>query len=309
MFAFLTRRLLVAIPTLFVIIALAFFLMRAAPGSPFDLERPIPPEIKARIAAKFHLDKPVMVQFGYYLKDLAHGDFGPSMKYKDKSVGDIIAEGFPVSAALGLSAMLLAVLIGGLLGSFAALRQNRPGDYAVMGLAMTGISIPPFVTGPVLSLVFGLYLGLLPTAGLDRGRITFSHMVLPVLTLALPYIAIISRLMRASMIETLRSNYIRTAFAKGLPEHTVIFRHALRTAILPLVSYLGPATAALLTGSIVVEKIFALPGIGRQFVMGALQRDYTVVMGVVILYAALIISFNLIADILYGVLDPKVRYD
>ncbi len=309
MFAFLTRRLLVAIPTLFVIIALAFFLMRAAPGSPFDLERPIPPEIKARIAAKFHLDKPVMVQFGYYLKDLAHGDFGPSMKYKDKTVRDIIAEGFPVSAALGLSAMLLAVLIGSVLGSFAALRQNRAADYAVMGLAMTGISIPPFVTGPVLSLVFGLYLGLLPTAGLDRGHITLSHMVLPVITLALPYIAIISRLMRASMIETLRANYIRTAFAKGLPEHIVIFRHVLRAAVLPLVSYLGPATAALLTGSIVVEKIFALPGIGRQFVMGALQRDYTVVMGVVILYAALIISFNLIADLLYGVLDPKVRYD
>ncbi len=309
MFGFLTRRILVAIPTLFLIIALAFFLMRAAPGSPFDLERPIPPEIKARIAAQYHLDKPIMAQFGYYLNDLAHADLGPSMKYKDKTVADIIAEGFPVSATLGLSSMGLALIIGSILGGFAALRQNTGGDYAVMGLAMTGISIPPFVTGPVLALVFGLYLGWLPTAGLDRGHLTFTHLLLPVITLSLPQIAIISRLMRASMIETLRANYIRTAFAKGLSGRAVIVRHALRAAILPLVSYLGPATAALLTGSIVIEQIFALPGIGRQFVMGALQRDYPVVMGVVILYATLIVLFNLLADLMYGVLDPKVRYD
>jgi len=309
MFGFLVRRLLVAIPTVFLIITLAFFLMRSAPGSPFDLERPIPEAIKVRLAEKFHLDKPIAVQFGYYLKDLSRGDLGPSMKYKDKTVSNIIAEGFPVSATLGLSAMGLAVLIGSLLGGFAALKQNQAGDYAVMGIAMTGISIPPFVTGPVLALVFGLYLGWLPTAGLDRGQLTFTHLLLPVITLALPQIAIISRLMRASMIETLRSNYIRTAYAKGLPGYAVIVRHALRAAVLPLISYLGPATAALLTGSIVVEQIFALPGIGRQFVMGALQRDYTVVMGVVILYASLIIILNLVADLLYGALDPKVRYD
>ena len=309
MLGFLVRRLLVAIPTVFLIITLAFFLMRAAPGSPFDLERPIPEAIKVRLAEKFHLDKPIAVQFGYYLKDLSRGDLGPSMKYKDKTVSNIIAEGFPVSATLGLSAMGLAVLIGSLLGGFAALKQNQAGDYAVMGIAMTGISIPPFVTGPVLALVFGLYLGWLPTAGLDRGQLTFTHLLLPVITLSLPQIAIISRLMRASMIETLRSNYIRTAYAKGLPGYMVVVRHALRAAVLPLISYLGPATAALLTGSIVVEQIFALPGIGRQFVMGALQRDYTVVMGVVILYASLIIILNLVADLLYGVLDPKVRYD
>lgn len=309
MLGFMVRRLLVAIPTVFLIITLAFFLMRSAPGSPFDLERPIPEAIKVRLAEKFHLDKPIAVQFGYYLKDLSRGDLGPSMKYKDKTVSNIIAEGFPVSATLGLSAMGLAVLIGSLLGGFAALKQNQAGDYAVMGIAMTGISIPPFVTGPVLALVFGLYLGWLPTAGLDRGQLTFTHLLLPVITLALPQIAIISRLMRASMIETLRSNYIRTAYAKGLPGYAVIVRHALRAAVLPLISYLGPATAALLTGSIVVEQIFALPGIGRQFVMGALQRDYTVVMGVVILYASLIIILNLVADLLYGALDPKVRYD
>jgi len=309
MLGFLVRRLLVAIPTVFLIITLAFFLMRSAPGSPFDLERPIPEAIKVRLAEKFHLDQPIAVQFGYYLKDLSRGDLGPSMKYKDKTVSNIIAEGFPVSATLGLSAMGLAVLIGSLLGGFAALKQNQAGDYAVMGIAMTGISIPPFVTGPVLALVFGLYLGWLPTAGLDRGQLTFTHLLLPVITLSLPQIAIISRLMRASMIETLRSNYIRTAYAKGLPGYAVVVRHALRAAVLPLISYLGPATAALLTGSIVVEQIFALPGIGRQFVMGALQRDYTVVLGVVILYATLIIILNLIADLLYGVLDPKVRYD
>ncbi|PHR57398.1 MAG: oligopeptide ABC transporter permease OppB [Robiginitomaculum sp.] len=308
MFGYLVRRLLVAIPTLFVIITLAFFMMRSAPGSPFDLERPMPPQIKERIEAAYHLDKPIYVQYGYYLKGLSKGDLGPSMKYKDKTVSDLIREGFPISATIGGSAMLLAMVLGGILGSFAALRQNSGADYVIMGFSTTGISIPPFVTGPVLALIFGIYLHWLPTGGLDRGRMTFSHLLLPVITLALPQIAIISRLTRASMIEVLSSNFIRTAHAKGLAEHTVLFGHAMRAAVLPLVSYAGPATAALLTGTLVVEQIFALPGIGRQFIMGALQRDYTVVMGVVILYAALIILFNLLADLLYGVLDPKVRY-
>ncbi len=308
MLGYLVRRLLVAIPTLFVIITLAFFMMRSAPGSPFDLERPMPPQIKERIEAAYHLDKPIYVQYGYYLKGLARGDLGPSMKYKDKTVSDLIREGFPISATIGGSAMLLAMFLGGILGSFAALRQNSGADYAIMGFSTTGISIPPFVTGPVLALIFGIYLHWLPTGGLDRGRMTFTHLLLPVITLALPQIAIISRLTRASMIEVLNSNFIRTAHAKGLAEHTVLFGHAVRAAVLPLVSYAGPATAALLTGTLVVEQIFALPGIGRQFTMGALQRDYTVVMGVVILYATLIIIFNLLADLLYGVLDPKVRY-
>ena len=308
MFGYFLRRLLIAIPTLFVIITLAFFMMRAAPGSPFDIERPMPPKIKERIEAAYHLDRPIYVQYGYYLKDLARGDLGPSMKYKDKSVADLIREGLPISATIGGSAMLLSLILGGFLGSFAAIRQNTGADYAVMGFSTTGISIPPFVTGPVLALVFGVYLHWLPTGGLDRGHMTFTHLLLPVVTLALPQIAIISRLTRASMIEVLRSNFIRTAHAKGLSERTVLFRHAMRAAVLPLVSYAGPATAALLTGTLVVEQIFALPGIGRQFVIGALQRDYTVVMGVVILYAALIIMFNLLADLVYGFLDPKVRY-
>lgn len=308
MLGFLIRRLLVAIPTLFIIITLSFFMMRAAPGSPFDNERPLAPAIRKHIEAAYHLDQPIYVQYGYYLKDLAHGDLGPSMKYKDKTVMDLIKDGLPVSATIGGWAMLLALVVGSLFGSFAALRQNSLSDYMVMGFSTTGISIPPFVVGPVLALVFGVYLEWLPTAGLDRGHMDFPHLLLPVITLALPQIAIVSRLMRASMIEVLRSNYIRTAHAKGLSGFAVLFRHALRAAILPLVSYAGPATAALLTGSLVIEQIFALPGIGRQFTMGALQRDYPVVMGVVILAATLIIVFNLIADILYGILDPKVRY-
>jgi len=308
MFAYLVRRLLVAIPTLFVIITLAFFMMRAAPGSPFDLERPMPERIRERIEASFHLDKPIYVQYGYYLRGLAKGDLGPSMKYKDKDVADLIREGLPISATIGASSMLLAMLVGGILGSIAALRQNSGVDYAVMGFSTTGISIPTFVTGPIMALVFGVYLHWLPTGGLDRGHMTFQNMIMPVITLALPQIAIISRLTRASMIEVLRSNFIRTAYAKGLSPRAVLFGHALRAAVLPLVSYAGPATAALLTGTLVVEQIFALPGIGRQFTIGALQRDYTVVMGVVILYAALIIVFNLLADLIYGLLDPKVRY-
>lgn len=308
MLGFLVRRLLVAIPTLFIIITLSFFMMRAAPGSPFDLERPLAPTIRQHIDAAYHLDQLIYVQYGYYLKDLSHGDLGPSMKYKDKTVMDLIKDGLPVSATIGSWAMLLALTLGSLFGSFAALRQNTASDYIVMGFSTTGISIPPFVVGPILALVFGVYLGWLPTAGLNQGHMDFPHLFLPVITLALPQIAIVSRLMRASMIEVLRSNYIRTAQAKGLSSFAVLFGHALRAAILPLVSYAGPATAALLTGSLVIEQIFALPGIGRQFTMGALQRDYPVVMGVVILAATLIITLNLVADILYGILDPKVRY-
>ena len=249
-------------------------------------------------------------QYLDYLVDLAQFDLGPSLKFRDKTVSQIIAEGFPVSATVGLLSMGLAVFIGTILGSIAALRQNTAVDYGVVGFATVGIVIPPFVVGPILALVIGIYLGWLPSGGLDpRHGMTVERMILPVITLALPQIAIISRLMRASMIEVIRSNFIRTARAKGLSPFAVISRHALRAAILPLVSYLGPATAALLTGSIVIEQVFSLPGVGRQFVFAALQRDYTVVMGVVILYAGLIIALNLIADLLYAVLNPKVKFD
>ncbi|MBI1265062.1 MAG: ABC transporter permease subunit [Alphaproteobacteria bacterium] len=310
MIGYIARRLLVAVPTVLVVITVAFFMMRIAPGGPFDLEQPMPEQIRQNILAAYGMDQPVWKQYLDYLAGLASGDLGPSLKFRDKDVADIIAEGFPVSATIGLLSIALALMVGSLLGSIAALRQNTSADFGVVGFATVGIVIPPFVVGPVLSLVVGIYLGWLPSGGLDpRLGMTVDRLILPVATLALPQIAIISRLMRASMIEVLRSNYIRTARAKGLSAGTVIVRHAMRSAILPLVSYIGPAAAALLTGSIVIEQVFSLPGIGRQFVFAALQRDYTVVMGVVILYASLIILLNLVADLLYAALNPKVKYD
>ena len=309
MFSYTIKRLLIAVPTIFIIIAAAFFLMRAAPGSPFDSERAMSAEIRAMIMAHYGFDKPLSVQFLDYLKGLFTLDLGPSLIYKDQSVTQIIASGFPKSIVLGLSALTLALFIGVPLGLIAALNQNKAQDYSIMAIAMAGICIPTFVTGPILSLVFGVHLGWLPTAGLDLGHMTIETMTLPVITLALPQIAIISRLVRASAIEVLGSNFVRTARAKGLPEIWVLSRHAMRAALLPLVSYLGPACAALITGSVVIENVFQLPGIGRNFVTSALQRDYPVVMAVVILYAVLIIILNLIADILYGILDPKVTYE
>ena len=310
MIGYIARRILVAIPTLLVIITLAFFMMRFAPGGPFDLERPMPEQTRQNLLASYGMDQPVAKQYVDYLVDLARFDLGPSLKFRDKSVAQIISEGFPVSATVGLLSMALAVFVGTALGSLAALRQNTSLDYGVVGFATVGIVIPPFVVGPILALVIGIYLDWLPSGGLDpRHGMTLERLILPVVTLALPQIAIISRLMRASMIEVIRSNFIRTARAKGLSPFAVITKHALRSAILPLVSYLGPATAALLTGSIVIEQVFSLPGVGRQFVFAALQRDYTVVMGVVILYASLIILLNLIADLLYAVLNPKVKFD
>ncbi len=301
------RRLVVAIPTLLAIIAAAFLLMKAAPGGPFTLERQLPPEIEQRLQAKFGLDKPVHEQLFDYLGGLVRGDLGPSMVYKDKTVADIIAEGAPTSALLGFSAMGLALVIGGGLGIMAALRQNRVQDYAVMALAIVGVCLPPLVVGPIMQLAFGIQWELLPSQGLHRDEFGVAYLVLPVLTLALPLIAIVSRLMRASMIEALRSNAIRTARAKGLPETQVILRHALPIALLPVVSYVGPALAGVMAGSFVIETVFQLPGIGKQFVMAAQQRDYTLVMGVVLVYSFLIILLNLGADLLYRVLDPRSR--
>jgi oligopeptide transport system permease protein len=306
------RRLAGAIPTLLIIVTLTFFMMRLAPGGPFDSDRRLPPEIEANVKAAYNLDKPLITQYGLYLGKLAHGDLGPSFKNKDFTVAQLIGTGLPVSLRLGLSAMALALLLGTLLGSWAALRQNRWQDYSVMTLAMTGITIPTFVTAPLLTLVFGVY-GVavfgheffLPVSGWNGGA--FRNMILPVTVLALPQIAIIARLMRGSMIEVLRANYIRTARAKGLPAWRILLRHALRAAALPLVSYLGPAIAGVLTGSLIVEQIFGLPGIGRYFVLAALDRDYTMVLGVVVVYATLIIALNFLADILYAVLDPRVR--
>jgi len=303
MLRFLLRRLLVAIPTLFLVVTAAFFMMRAAPGNPFEMSRKLPPEILANVEAKFGMNRPLGVQYVSYLEGVAHGDFGPSLKYQDKSVLEIMREGFPISLTIGLSALILASLIGVTLGVLAALRQNHPFDYTVTGLAILGVCIPAFVAAPLLRQLFASNLGWVPTGGLN-GPIS---LVLPVVVLALPQIAIISRLTRAGMIEVLHSNYIRTARAKGLSETTVIFRHALRAALVPLVSYLGPAAAGLVTGSLVVEKIFNLPGLGKVFVNSALQRDYTLVMGVVILYATLILALNLLADVAQALLDPRVK--
>ena len=306
MLGYIVRRLLGAIPTLFIIVAATFFLMRLAPGGPFDGERRLPPEIERNIKAAYNLDKPVYEQFGIYVGNiLTKGDFGPSFKNKDFTVSELIMLGAPDSLKLGLLAMTLAVIIGGFLGVTAALKQNTPTDYSVMSVAMIGITIPTFVTAPFLTLILGVYLGWLPVAGYGDGAA--RNLILPVVVLALPQIAIISRLVRGSMIEVLRSNFIRTARAKGLTDSQVVRRHALRAGLLPLVSYLGPAIAGLVTGSLVVEQIFGLPGIGRYFVQGALNRDYTLVMGVVILYATLIIVLNLIADVMYRILDPRVR--
>ncbi|WP_334163520.1 oligopeptide ABC transporter permease OppB [Phenylobacterium sp.] len=305
MFRFIGRRLLVAIPTLFLVITVAFFMMRAAPGSPFDMDRKLSPEIEKNVLAKFGMNKPLHEQYVDYLAGVARGDLGPSLKYRDKTVLDILQENYKPSLRLGLSAILIAAIMGVSLGVLAALRQNRSLDYGVMTVAILGVCIPTFVTAPLLVLVFASKLGWLPSAGWNDGALV--NMVLPVTVLALPQIAIISRLTRAGMIEVLHSNYIRTARAKGLPEHRIVGKHALRAAILPLVSYLGPACAGLITGSLVVEKIFNLPGLGKFFVISALQRDYTVVMGMVIFYAALILVLNLIADLLYAALDPRVR--
>lgn len=307
MLSYTVRRLLEAIPTLLVIVALSFFLMHSAPGGPFDSERVLPPEIEANLKAAYNLDKPVWQQFLIYLGNAVQGDFGPSFTYKDFSVSELIGTGFPVSLKLGLSAITLAVIIGCTLGILAAMRQNTKTDYSIMGVAMVGITIPNFVMAPLLTLVFGIYLGWLPVAGLGDG--SFRNLVLPVVALSLPQIAIISRLTRGGMVEVLRSNFVRTAHAKGLPEHLIITRHTLRAALLPVISYLGPAIAGLVTGSVVIEQIFGLPGIGRYFVQGAINRDYTLVMGTVITYGSLIVLMNLVVDLVYGLMDPRVRYD
>jgi oligopeptide transport system permease protein len=302
---YLFRRLGGAIPTLFIITAASFFMMRLAPGGPFARERVVPPEVEANLMKAYHLDEPLWQQFVRYLNGLLHGDFGPSFKYKGFSVADLIFGGFPVSLQLGGIAIVLALGIGLTLGILAALRQNSWVDYSTMSVSMVGIAVPNFVIAPILTLVIGLQLQMLPVGGWGRT----SHYVLPVIALCLPQIAAIARLTRASMIEVLSSNFVRTARAKGLPARLTITRHAIRAAILPVVSYLGPAIANIITGSVVVEQIFSIPGIGRYFVQASLNRDYTLVMGVTVFYGALIIVCNLIADLLYGVLDPKVRYD
>lgn len=305
MLNYIVRRLLGAIPTLFVIIAVSFVLVRMAPGGPFDKERKVPAEVEAKLIQQYHLDEPLPQQFLRYIGGLAQGDFGPSFKYKDFTVSELIAQGFPTSLTLGLCAITLALLIGVSLGIWAALRQNSWVDYMSVGTAMLGIAVPNFVIAPVMTLVFGLMLGWLPVGGWG----SLSNWILPVVALAIPQVASVTRLTRASMLEVLGSNFVRTARAKGLPEMITITRHAIRAALMPVVSYLGPAIANIVTGSVIIEQIFGIPGIGRYFVQGAINRDYTLVLGVTVLFGTLVIICNLIADICYGFLDPKVRYD
>ena len=311
MWSYFARRVAIGIPTLWVIITVCFFLMRLTPGGPFDFDAPVPAEILANLRAQYHLDDPLWRQYLTYLENLLRGDFGPSFKYRDFTVTTLIAQGFPVSLQNGFSALVLAVLIGVPLGMVAALAQNTRRDYVVSAVAMTGIVIPNFVMGHMLILVFGVWLKdsvfHLPAGGWDNGAL--ANRILPVFCLALPYVAYLVRITRGSMIEAMRANYVRTARAKGLPFRVVVLRHALKSALMPVVTFLGPATAFLLTGSMVVETIFQIPGIGRYFVQGALNRDYTLVMGVTILSAALVIAMNIVVDMIYGLLDPKVRYD
>lgn len=305
MFSYAARRLASAVPTILVVITIAFFMIRLAPGGPFDQERQVPPEVAANLERAYHLDEPLTAQFVRYLGNILTGDFGPSFRYRDFSVSELLADGFPISMQLGASAMVLAVAIGFAAGSLAALRRNTFSDMAVMGAAMTGIAVPNFVVAPIMTLVLGVWFALLPVGGWGG----INHAILPVLALALPQIATIARLTRGSMLEVLRADFIRTARAKGLSERATITGHAVRAAALPVLSYLGPATAGIITGSVVIEQIFGIPGIGRYFVQGALNRDYTLVMGVVIFYAVLIILLNLIVDLMYPLFDPRVRHD
>ena len=305
MIAHAAKRLLTAIPTLLVLVTLTFFLMRLAPGGPFDRERSLPPEIEKALAAEYHLDESLPRQYGRYLGNLLQGDLGPSFQYEGFRVSELIAEGLPVSLLLGLLAMALALLVGGAMGITAALSHRRWPDYTLMSTALLGVSIPSYVVAPLLVLLFAITLRWLPAGGWVEGR--SSDLVLPVIALALPQISAIARLLRGSLLEVLQQPYLRTARAKGLSPHLVVLRHALKPALMPLVSYLGPATAAILTGSVVVEQVFDLPGMGRYFVQGALNRDYTLVLGVVAVYGAMIIGFNFLVDLAYGWLDPRVK--
>ena len=296
-------RLLTAVPTLLVLVGLSFCLMHAAPGGPFDSERSLSPEIEARLAAQFHLDEPVWRQFGRYLGGLLRGDLGPSLQYEGRSVASLIADGAPVSAAVGALALLLALVGGVALGALAAMRRDGWLDHGVMVLALLGLSLPSYVVAPALILVFALLLDWLPAGGWEGP----ASIVLPAIALALPQLAAIARLTRGALGDVLTAPWIRTARAKGLPERLIVFRHALKPALLPVLSWLGPAAAALMTGSVVVEQVFGIPGIGRYFVQGALNRDYTLVLGVVLVYGALVIAFNFLVDLAYGALDPRLR--
>lgn len=306
---YIIRRLIGMIPTLFIIITLSFFIVRIAPGGPFDGERALPEAVKRNIEAKYHMDEPLIVQYGRYLFDVVRGDLGPSYKYKDYDVNTLIAVSLPNSVVLGSMAMIVAIIFGVSLGTVAAVRQNTLLDYIPMILAAFGLSIPLFVFAPLLQQIFCMQLGWFPTTGwFMNNDAPLRTAVLPVIALSFAYYADIARLTRSSMVETLRSDYIRTARAKGMKNSTIIFKHAMKGAMLPIVSYLGPAFAGILTGSIVVEQVFLVPGLGKFFVQSSFNRDYTLIVGVVIVYSAILIVMNFIVDIVYAYLDPRISY-
>ena len=305
MLSYALRRIAGTVPTLLVIISVSFCVVRLAPGGPFAQEQALPPAVRANLDRLYGLDQPLTVQYAHYLRGLLHGDFGPSLRQRDFSVSELIAQGLPLSATLGLAAILLAVLTGVPAGILAALWRNRGADYCITTLAAMALALPSFVTGPLFALVFGLYLRWLPVAGWQHGAP--RYLVLPVLTLALPVAAYLARLTRASLLEVLGALYVRSARARGLGAARVLWRHALRPALMPVVSYLGPAVAFVMTGSLVVETVFGLPGTGRYLVEGAIDRDYPLIMGMIVVYGALTLLLNLIADLIYGWLDPGVR--
>jgi oligopeptide transport system permease protein len=300
------RRVAALIPTLLIIVTVSFLIIRLAPGGPFDEEQGVSPEVRANLERLYGLDQPLPVQYLRYLRALVHGDFGPSLRQRDFTVSELIERGLPLSAALGLCAIALALITAIPAGIAAALWRGPGADLAIAAIGALGVALPSFVIGPLLALVFGVHLRWLPVAGWQPGAL--RYLVLPVLTLALPLAAALSRLTRASLLEVLRAPFVRSARARGLGEARVLWHHALRPALLPVASYLGPAIAFVVTGSLVVEAVFGLPGTGRYLVQGAIDRDYPLVMGMVIVYGALTLLLNLLADLACGWLDPGTRH-
>lgn len=307
MAAFILKRLLIAIPVLLLLIVLTFVLMYAAPGSPFASERGVPPAVLANLEREYGLDRPFLAQIGTYVWNIVSDfDFGPSFQYRDQDVNDLIEQGFPVTLTYGFWSFVVAVLVGAPLGILAAIRHNTALDYMAVGISVGAQVLPNFVLAPILVLLFTVWLGWLPGGGWQGGQI--EYIILPVIALSTSFMASIARIARASMLEVMTSNFIRTARAKGLPERAVVLRHALKPALLPVISYLGPAFVGMITGSVVIDLYFSTGGIGQFFVASALNRDYGVMMGITVLLGALTIFFNLLVDILYAWIDPKIRY-
>lgn len=304
---YLLRRLVQAPLVLLIIVTLSFFFVRLAPGGPFSAERRLDPVVESALRARYHLDEALPLQYLRYVRDLLRGDLGPSFKQRSRSVNEIIAQGLPVSALLGCSALFIAILAGMGAGFVSAMRRASVWDRGAMLTALIGLSVPTFVIGPILQMLFSIHAKVLPLAGYE-GAASPQYLLLPAITLALPFAARIARLARAGLLDVLNQDFIRTARAKGLSEIAVLFRHALRGGVFPVVSFLGPATAQIMTGSLVVEKIFQIPGLGREFVESALSRDYTLIMGLVVVYGVMLVACNLAVDIAYGLLDPRVRY-